>query len=88
MPVPPARFAGGCPRQWSTSTNVAPVISPTPRGLLASATRLYGDAMERMWGRFDPVPGERLRPLAGGERISLGGGNSRWHTHPDMRCTM
>ncbi|MBM3780968.1 MAG: MBL fold metallo-hydrolase [Acidobacteria bacterium] len=59
-----------------------------PSRLLASATRLYGDAMERMWGRFDPVPGERLRPLAGGERISLGGGNSRWHTHPDMRCTM
>lgn len=29
--------------------------------------------MDRMWGQFDPVPGERLRPLMGGERLVLGG---------------
>jgi glyoxylase-like metal-dependent hydrolase (beta-lactamase superfamily II) len=44
-----------------------------PTRLLASATRLYGDAMDRMWGRFDPVPGDRLRPLSGGESLTLGG---------------
>jgi glyoxylase-like metal-dependent hydrolase (beta-lactamase superfamily II) len=45
-----------------------------PTRLLASATRLYGDAMNRMWGRFEPVPADRLRPLAGGERLTVGGG--------------
>lgn len=40
-----------------------------PSRLLASATRLYGDDMDRLWGEFLPVPAERLRVLAGGERI-------------------
>jgi glyoxylase-like metal-dependent hydrolase (beta-lactamase superfamily II) len=44
-----------------------------PTRLLASATRLYGDAMDQMWGRFEPVPADRLRPLAGGERLTFGG---------------
>jgi len=44
-----------------------------PTRLLASATRLYGDAMDRMWGRFEPVPADRLRPLVGGERLTFGG---------------
>lgn len=44
-----------------------------PTRLLASAARLYGDDMNRMWGQFDPVPGDRLRPLMGGERLVVGG---------------
>jgi glyoxylase-like metal-dependent hydrolase (beta-lactamase superfamily II) len=40
-----------------------------PSKLLASAERLYGDQMERLWGEVAPVPEERLRPLAGGERV-------------------
>jgi len=40
-----------------------------PSKLLASATRLYGDDMDRLWGEVLPVPAERLRVLAGGERM-------------------
>jgi glyoxylase-like metal-dependent hydrolase (beta-lactamase superfamily II) len=32
-----------------------------PSKLLASATRLYGDDMERLWGDVRPVPGDRIR---------------------------
>jgi glyoxylase-like metal-dependent hydrolase (beta-lactamase superfamily II) len=38
-----------------------------PDRLLASAARLYGDDMERLWGEVLPVPRDRLRVLAGGE---------------------
>ncbi len=34
-----------------------------PRKLVESATRIFGDDMERLWGRFAPVPAERLRVL-------------------------
>jgi glyoxylase-like metal-dependent hydrolase (beta-lactamase superfamily II) len=40
-----------------------------PAKLLASATRLYGDAMDRLWGEVLAVPGEAIAVLEGGERI-------------------
>ncbi len=40
-----------------------------PSRLLASAGRVYGEDMQRLWGEFLPVPPERLRVLRGGERI-------------------
>ncbi len=40
-----------------------------PAKLLASATRLYGADMERLWGEVLPVPAERLKVLHGGESI-------------------
>jgi glyoxylase-like metal-dependent hydrolase (beta-lactamase superfamily II) len=40
-----------------------------PSKLLASAERLYGDMMERLWGQILPVPEENVRPLAGGETV-------------------
>lgn len=40
-----------------------------PSRLVASATRLYGDQMERLWGEIVPVPAENLRILSGGERV-------------------
>jgi glyoxylase-like metal-dependent hydrolase (beta-lactamase superfamily II) len=43
-----------------------------PDKLIASATRLYGDDMARLWGAFEPVPSHRLRPLSGGESLSIG----------------
>jgi glyoxylase-like metal-dependent hydrolase (beta-lactamase superfamily II) len=43
-----------------------------PAKLLASAGRLYGDAMGTLWGEVLPVPASALHPLAGGERISAG----------------
>jgi glyoxylase-like metal-dependent hydrolase (beta-lactamase superfamily II) len=40
-----------------------------PSRLLESATRLYGDDMDRLWGEFIAVPEERLRVLEGGEKL-------------------
>ena len=44
----------------------------SPERLLASARRLYGDDMDRLWGPFEPVPEERLHVLHGGERLRFG----------------
>ena len=44
-----------------------------PSKLLASAARLYGADMERLWGDFLPVPADRVRVLQGGERITAAG---------------
>jgi glyoxylase-like metal-dependent hydrolase (beta-lactamase superfamily II) len=40
-----------------------------PSKLLASAERLYGDAMERLWGEIVPVPEANVTALAGGETV-------------------
>ena len=44
-----------------------------PSRLLASAGRLYGADMERLWGDVLPVPASRVRALKGGERVTAGG---------------
>jgi glyoxylase-like metal-dependent hydrolase (beta-lactamase superfamily II) len=44
-----------------------------PSKLMASATRLWGDEMDRLWGEMRPVPAEHLIVLRGGERIAAGG---------------
>lgn len=43
-----------------------------PAKLLQSASRLYGENLEPLFGQFLPVPGENLEVLHGGESISLG----------------
>jgi glyoxylase-like metal-dependent hydrolase (beta-lactamase superfamily II) len=47
------------------------LIDPTK--LLASATRLYGDDMSRLWGDVLPVPAGNVKLLKNAERISAGG---------------
>ena len=44
-----------------------------PAKLIASAGRLYGQDMDRLWGEFVPVPAARIQVLKGGERITAGG---------------
>jgi glyoxylase-like metal-dependent hydrolase (beta-lactamase superfamily II) len=44
-----------------------------PAKLLASAARLYGDQMDRLWGEFAAVPASSLTVLTGGERVEAGG---------------
>lgn len=44
-----------------------------PSRLLDSATRLYGDQMDRLWGEFAPVPRSHVVTLAGGEQVEAGG---------------
>jgi glyoxylase-like metal-dependent hydrolase (beta-lactamase superfamily II) len=43
------------------------LIDPTK--LLASAERLYGDQMGRLWGEIVPVPEGNVRALSGGEDV-------------------
>jgi glyoxylase-like metal-dependent hydrolase (beta-lactamase superfamily II) len=44
-----------------------------PARLLASATRLYGDEMDRLWGEVAPVPASAIVALSGGERLDASG---------------
>jgi glyoxylase-like metal-dependent hydrolase (beta-lactamase superfamily II) len=44
-----------------------------PAKLLSSASRLYGENMERLWGEILAVPRARLRILQGGEQLEVAG---------------
>jgi glyoxylase-like metal-dependent hydrolase (beta-lactamase superfamily II) len=46
---------------WVHRNGAQHVIDPSR--LVASATRIYGDAMERLWGRIVPVPEANVRIL-------------------------
>jgi len=48
---------------WVHANGAKHVIDPSR--LVASATRIYGDAMERLWGRIVPVPEANVRILEG-----------------------
>lgn len=48
---------------WVHEHGAKHVIDPSR--LVASATRIYGDAMERLWGRVVPVPEGNVRILTG-----------------------
>jgi glyoxylase-like metal-dependent hydrolase (beta-lactamase superfamily II) len=48
---------------WVHERGARHVIDPSR--LVASATRIYGDAMERLWGRIIPVPEANVRILEG-----------------------
>ncbi|MGI9626452.1 MAG: MBL fold metallo-hydrolase [Longimicrobiales bacterium] len=43
-----------------------------PAKLLASAGRIYGDAMDSLWGEFVPVPEASVREVDEGDRVQLG----------------
>ncbi|HEV2449574.1 MAG TPA: MBL fold metallo-hydrolase [Thermoplasmata archaeon] len=45
-----------------------------PSRLIESARRAWGAAADPLWGTVVPVPGDRLRPLDGGERFAVNGG--------------
>ncbi len=44
-----------------------------PSKLLSSAGRLYGDAMDRLWGEVAPVPAANVHALDGGETLRPAG---------------
>jgi len=52
---------------WVHERGARHMIDPTK--LIASATRLYGDRMDELWGEIVPVPEERVRVVTGGEEI-------------------
>jgi glyoxylase-like metal-dependent hydrolase (beta-lactamase superfamily II) len=43
-----------------------------PSRLVDSASRVYGDLLDSLYGRLDPTPGERIHVLADGEVIRTG----------------
>jgi glyoxylase-like metal-dependent hydrolase (beta-lactamase superfamily II) len=43
-----------------------------PSRLIASATRIYGADMDRLWGAFEPVPDARVREIDDGAVIRVG----------------
>jgi glyoxylase-like metal-dependent hydrolase (beta-lactamase superfamily II) len=52
-----------------------------PSKLIASAARIYGDQMDRLWGKWAPIDTDRVKPIEHGERIDLGGRVlTAWHT--------
>ncbi len=52
-----------------------------PARLLDSATRIYGEAMDSLWGEVAPVPERQIRSLGGGETLRFGG------RQIDVACT-
>ncbi len=42
-----------------------------PSRLLASARRIYGDAMDELWGEMTPLPQHLLRPVRDGETLAI-----------------
>ena len=42
-----------------------------PAKLVASATRLYGNEMERLWGKFAPIEAERIHVLKDGDVVRV-----------------
>jgi glyoxylase-like metal-dependent hydrolase (beta-lactamase superfamily II) len=68
-----AGAAGALVERWSdldvyVHERGAPHLAD-PSKLLASAARLYGEEMERLWGQVLPVPERNLHPLSGGEEV-------------------
>ena len=53
-----------------------------PSKLVKSATRIYGERMEELWGEIRPVPEDRLVSLKGGEEIEAAGGLLKAHYTP------
>jgi glyoxylase-like metal-dependent hydrolase (beta-lactamase superfamily II) len=48
-----------------------------PAKLLASATRIYGDKMDELWGEVAPVPERQVRVLEDGETLRVAGRDLR-----------
>jgi glyoxylase-like metal-dependent hydrolase (beta-lactamase superfamily II) len=44
-----------------------------PAKLIASATRIYGAAMDRLWGTVTPVPASRVIALHDGDQLEIAG---------------
>lgn len=43
-----------------------------PGKLLSSAQRIYGDNMDRLWGRLEPIAGDQIVALENGQKVRLG----------------
>ncbi len=69
-----AGAAGWLARQGA-EVYIHPIGAPhmlNPEKLLASATRIYGDRMDSLWGEFLPVPEEKLHVVEDRKEIVIG----------------
>ena len=53
-----------------------------PSKLVKSATRIYGERMDELWGEARPVPEDRIRVLKDGEKTATAGGVLVAHDTP------
>ncbi len=70
-----AGAAGWWARQGAT-VHVHPFGAPhliDPGKLIASATRIYGDEMDTLWGEILPAPEDRIVPVEDGDVLEVGG---------------
>jgi glyoxylase-like metal-dependent hydrolase (beta-lactamase superfamily II) len=79
-----AAGAGALLRKCPNATVLAHPRAAThlidPAKLIASATRVYGEArFAELYGTIVPIPKERIRALADGETFGLGGAQLRVH---------
>jgi glyoxylase-like metal-dependent hydrolase (beta-lactamase superfamily II) len=44
-----------------------------PSRLIDSATRIYGEQMDRLWGRIKPVPANQIHPVRDGDVLDVSG---------------
>lgn len=53
----------------------------SPERLWNSAAQIYGDDMDRLWGKMEPIAPERLKAVQHGETLSFGEISCQaWHT--------
>ena len=67
--------AAGWLAKHGAEVYVHPIGAPhmlNPEKLLASATRIYGDCMDTLWGEFLPVPESQLKVPNDAESIKIG----------------
>jgi glyoxylase-like metal-dependent hydrolase (beta-lactamase superfamily II) len=68
--------AAGWWAQQGAQVYVHPVGAPhliDPGKLLSSATRIYGDRMDLLWGDVRPAPADRVTAVADGDVLEVGG---------------
>lgn len=68
--------AAGWWAQQGAQIYVHPIGAPhliDPSRLLTSATHIYGDKMQQLWGQMIPIPGEKVTIVADGETVEVGG---------------
>ncbi len=59
----------------------APHLLDTSK-VLASAARIYGDQMQKLWGKIESVPQERLNTMEGGDILKVAGRRLEVHYTP------
>ena len=58
-------------RVWVHPAGAPHLIDPAK--LIASATRIYGERMDELWGELLPAPADRVRVVTDGEVLDVGG---------------